>query len=422
MKKNFLRTLPMVALLLSAQNVLAQTTAEETNTTDNYPMTATASHVWNFADPALVQGFSGGFATQNAAATPKTFDGLYVGGNTSTQFFYLLYYTNYGEIESGTTSKHATSLQDGSEENKQDMTGLFSFVIPSGKAGRLSYKVYAAKPGTTAMRCRVGSTLLDAVTSTYNWCNGCMPIAAQSTNTSVYYGKVNDGSDALKCYSLAWVPEGSENLKVTIDNTNVTTYTPNVNVKIPAGLKAYYLSGASSTSMTPKEITNGVIPALTGVILVSTESLTTAKEYTFTMADNGILGINDASNKNYLIGTSENTTLQSSATTGDGTQTYYTLGINEEGTVGMAKVSSTTAVTQPKYSAFVAIPNSATADLSKYSDFISLGLQITTGINEVNSGAQGTTDAAYYNMQGMKVINPAKGLYIHQGKKVLLGE
>lgn len=42
----------------------------------------------------------------------------------------------------------------------------------------------------------------------------------------------------------------------------------------------------------------------------------------------------------------------------------------------------------------------------------------TTGINEVKTNAQ-KQDGAYYNLQGVKVAHPVKGLYIHNGKKVV---
>lgn len=46
------------------------------------------------------------------------------------------------------------------------------------------------------------------------------------------------------------------------------------------------------------------------------------------------------------------------------------------------------------------------------------GTANATGINNVNAAAQ--TDGAYYNLQGMKVEKPVKGLYIHNGKKVVV--
>lgn len=43
----------------------------------------------------------------------------------------------------------------------------------------------------------------------------------------------------------------------------------------------------------------------------------------------------------------------------------------------------------------------------------------TTGISELKNNAS-NSDAAYYTLQGVKVAKPVKGIYIHQGKKVLV--
>ncbi len=43
----------------------------------------------------------------------------------------------------------------------------------------------------------------------------------------------------------------------------------------------------------------------------------------------------------------------------------------------------------------------------------------TTGISELKNNAS-NSDAAYYTLQGVKVAKPVKGIYIHQGKKVMV--
>lgn len=43
----------------------------------------------------------------------------------------------------------------------------------------------------------------------------------------------------------------------------------------------------------------------------------------------------------------------------------------------------------------------------------------TTGISELKNHAS-NSDAAYYTLQGVKVVKPVKGIYIHQGKKVIV--
>ena len=43
----------------------------------------------------------------------------------------------------------------------------------------------------------------------------------------------------------------------------------------------------------------------------------------------------------------------------------------------------------------------------------------TTGVTSIEKG-QLTIDNAWYNLNGQKVLNPSKGLYIVNGKKVII--
>ena len=43
----------------------------------------------------------------------------------------------------------------------------------------------------------------------------------------------------------------------------------------------------------------------------------------------------------------------------------------------------------------------------------------TTGIDGVTTDEDGTDDG-YYNLNGQRVDNPQKGIYIHRGKKVII--
>lgn len=44
----------------------------------------------------------------------------------------------------------------------------------------------------------------------------------------------------------------------------------------------------------------------------------------------------------------------------------------------------------------------------------------TTGINEIISATDKAKDVYYYNLQGIRVTNPSKGIYINNGKKVII--
>ena len=44
----------------------------------------------------------------------------------------------------------------------------------------------------------------------------------------------------------------------------------------------------------------------------------------------------------------------------------------------------------------------------------------TTGIENIEIAEDANDSAPYYNLNGMRVNNPAKGVYIHNGKKVII--
>lgn len=46
--------------------------------------------------------------------------------------------------------------------------------------------------------------------------------------------------------------------------------------------------------------------------------------------------------------------------------------------------------------------------------------ETVTGIGGVTNDENGKEDDAYYNLNGQRVDNPQKGIYIHRGKKVII--
>ena len=94
--------------------------------------------------------------------------------------------------------------------------------------------------------------------------------------------------------------------------------------------------------------------------------------------------------------------------TGNGS-TIYALG-EKSGVVGFVKVGS--GVTIPSGKAYLTIPAGAR-------DFIGFADEDVTGVNEVK-GQKKEGRSEYFNLAGQRVAQPTKGLYIVNGKKVIL--
>lgn len=197
----------------------------------------------------------------------------------------------------------------------------------------------------------------------------------------------------------------------TIGISTITVYysAPTISVTLPAagymtycnvgaaldftGIKAYKVSAVGETSVTLQEIT--AAPANTPVILEATEG-----------AHNlSVLASADAVGTNKLK-------------VSDGTKTttaekiVYALA-KKNSTVGFYKVQA--GVTVPEGKCYIEV----NAPANNAPEFLGFGGE-ATGINEVSSSKIQVSGNEVYNLAGQRVAQPTKGLYIVNGKKVII--
>ena len=176
-----------------------------------------------------------------------------------------------------------------------------------------------------------------------------------------------------------------------ITSAEYATFVPSDKVSVPSGVKAYIVTATDATTATLSEddaIT--VIPANAPVVIKGDEGT-----YYFpkTTADPSDV----AGNK-----------LNTGAVTADGTQ--YILANGTSG-VGFYKATPET-----KIAAGVAYLVSSSGSAPYFIFGIEGG---TTGIDAVQ-GSELTVNGEYYNLAGQRVAQPTKGLYIVNGKKVVI--
>lgn len=182
---------------------------------------------------------------------------------------------------------------------------------------------------------------------------------------------------------------------VAVSAVKFATYVPTCNVVAPANVKVYTakVNEAKSAVVLTEVPANSVIakgtPVLVGAEEGSYNFAATADEAT-TVADNDLKAAADD-------------------TKGDGA-TIYAL-VEQDGKAVFAPLKEGVAVSLGH--AYLELP--AASATRFYS--IQFGGE-TTGINEVNAAAQ--ADGAYYTLQGVKTSKAAKGIYIHNGKKVVI--
>lgn len=182
---------------------------------------------------------------------------------------------------------------------------------------------------------------------------------------------------------------------VAVSAVKFATYVPVINVVAPADVKVYTAKvNEAKSAVVLTEVSAGSVIAKGTPVLVGAE----AGSYTFeASADEAA--------------TVENNDLKAATadTKGDGS-TIYAL-VEQDGKAVFAPLKEGVAVSLGH--AYLELP--AASATRFYS--IQFGGE-TTGINEVNAAAK--ADGAYYTLQGVKTSKAAKGIYIHNGKKVVI--
>lgn len=207
---------------------------------------------------------------------------------------------------------------------------------------------------------------------------------ASSTNVLSYsqYGVVKE----LSVYTPL--------VTVSVSDAGYATYATKYNVKVPENNDVKVMTvkvNADNSTITLHEVAaNTVIPAYTGILVKAAKG-----DY------------------NFVVTSDEGTTLDNdlkAATTdkpSDGA-TFFALTTLSDGKVGFALVAK--GVVIPAGKAYLSVSKASGAK------FFGLDGE-ATGINSVKTAK---ADGAYYTLEGVKTTKPVKGLYIHNGKKIIV--
>lgn len=202
-------------------------------------------------------------------------------------------------------------------------------------------------------------------------------------------------------YIIVSVKDGkailSDPRKTISESSGYASFSAPCNVTVPEGVTVYKAKTSSDgTSVVLTDTKADIIPANEGVILYHNGGGT----YTFDISDDDTSA--DFSD-NELIAT----TVQSTVPT-DGT--YYGLKANE---ASFAKLQGGLVLSSGK--AYIALDS----DSGAKSLSITFTDDDTNGIISVDSQPQ-ASDNSYYTLQGLRVEKPTTGLYINNGKKLII--
>ena len=212
--------------------------------------------------------------------------------------------------------------------------------------------------------------------------------AANKQEPVYLYKKANGAAN----YTLA-LPED-----VTITDAKYATFCSEKALDFSKTGVKVYAAKATASEVELTEVTDGIVPAGVGVVLYSAEAKTVAvpvvKTAKTTIDDNEMVGVTART----LVNATEDD------------KTNYILA-NEPGTgIGFYKASNGYLAANRAY---LSTSTAAAARFLKFADD-----NETTGIENIEHSTLNIEN--YYNLQGRRVAQPQKGLYIVNGKKVVI--
>ena len=184
---------------------------------------------------------------------------------------------------------------------------------------------------------------------------------------------------------------------IVISSAGWATFSSTNEVEIPAGVTAYYAQKKDASTVTLKEIEGGYIPANTGVVVAGAEGTYTA---------------NVTSTGATLGGTNLLKPWTTGGVPSEEPGTYYTLAVDGSNNP-VFKLSSGGTLAAGK--AYLVLTGGGARELT-----VDFGGE-TTGVNEeLRMKNEESSAAPVYNLNGQRVAQPTRGLYIVNGKKVVV--
>lgn len=188
-----------------------------------------------------------------------------------------------------------------------------------------------------------------------------------------------------------------------------TYYTEDAFV-MPEGVTGYTITSEDDQTLKFNEayVAGTVVPAKTALVLKATEELTADKEYTYTIVNSDAAAPTD----NLLHGS-----VAEATTKVEGAKAYYKLANPTEGLGFYYGAENGAAFTNGAHKAYLAVMTKALSQMRGFS-FESM----TTNINNVVANTNNSKNAVIYDLNGRRVnsLNAAKGVYIVNGKKVIV--
>lgn len=264
--------------------------------------------------------------------------------------------------------------------------------LPAGTY-KLTTAVFGNRSENFNFNFYAGENNVFSITTTGSLSEGTSSSFTLTEPTDIILKQAGNAGRSPKVLDYIIIKQEAETVSVT--EAGYATYATNYNVEVPEGNDVEVMTvkvNDDNTSISLYKVEAGtVIPANTGILVKAAKG-----DYNFAVTSKEGKPLE----KNNLV----------AATTdkpSDGVK-YFALTTLSNGKVGFAKVAKDVVI--PAGKAYLMIENGTPAK------FFGLDGE-ATGINSVKTAK---ADGAYYTLEGAKTTKPVKGLYIHNGKKIVV--
>lgn len=383
-----------------SNNIDAGTATVTVTGKNTYTGTATKNFTISKAELSNASVSLAGWTYGDAANTPVLRGNL---GDGTVNYFYAnaeapsLEYTTDVPTNAGNYSVKAVIAETANYQGKE-VTNTFSIAkanLSGVTIANIADQTYTGNAVEPAVTVTFNGETVDAAEYTVGYSNNTNVGEATVTLTATGVN-FTAGTTATKTFQIV-----REIILSFSEKNSWATYCATEDLTVPEGLSAYVVTSINGSTVQVEEI--GFIPEGQGVLL-NCEEPAYASDGFIAAAYNGA---HSELPNNYLEGITAATSVKALATEGKSIYVLY----NDE----FVKTNSGTIPANRSYLP-VGMDVNANARLSiSFADDDEI-----TAIERIANSQQLKANGQYYDLQGRKVAQPAKGLYIVNGRKVVV--
>lgn len=362
----------------------------------------------------------------NAVVTCTHYNNVYIEDNSGA----IVFYKSKHGLEEGNTLNGVTDVTYGNFQGLNQLTDLDQSQLTIGTGAEIPVTdvdiatLNANMSKYESMRIRIKK----AHVTTNDFATDKEATLKQGENSILLYKKGTANMDAIQNNAIVdvigyptifnstneiYIWKGDDAMvstdKFTITPAQYGTYYTEDAFVMPEGVTGYTITEKNGESLTLNAAypANEVVPAKTALLLKATEKPATNQEFIYTIVNSTAA----APAGNLLHGSVEAT-----ETHVEGATAYYKLAEGDEGLGFYWANANGTAFTNGANKAYLAIKG----NMSQMRGFSFESM--TTGINNVVANTNNSKNAVIYDLNGRRInsLNAAKGVYIVNGKKVIV--